>query len=333
MLTDRRILGRSGIEVSRLGLGGLFVASFAAELDQAKRTVRRAVELGINYIDTAPTYGNSEEVLGEAMSDLDRPVVLSTKLGGRPQPFEPQNRDCLAQSVEESLRLLKRDSIDLLMIHEPDRPGQYHWWTDWAGPEGPVLEYIEELRQTGVVRAVGLGGTSVWEMEHLVRSGRFDVVLTAFNYSVLWREAASTVIPAAKENNVGLIVGSPLQQGALARRYDGVVEQRPYWLSRPRWEQFRALYALADETGLSLPELALRFVLSNDDVDCVLMGARSPEEVEQNVRSAGAGPLPADVLVRLDAIAESVPYRPYGEPIGLGWILGSPENYRGMQGL
>jgi aryl-alcohol dehydrogenase-like predicted oxidoreductase len=87
--------------------------------------VHRALELGVNYIDTAPTYANSEEVLGRVLENATQPFILSTKLGGRPQPFLPQDKDCLMRSIEESLRLLKRDHIDLLMIHEPDRPGQY----------------------------------------------------------------------------------------------------------------------------------------------------------------------------------------------------------------
>ncbi len=327
---DARPLGRTGLTVSRIGLGGLFVASFAAELQQAMHAVHRALELGINYIDTAPSYGNSEEVLGQALRGVPTPVIVSTKLGGRPDPFDPRNKDHLLDSVRTSLRLLGRDRIDLLMIHEPDRPGQYDWWTDWTQLQGPVLEVIDALRCDGLIGHAGLAGTTVYEMEHLVRSGRFDVVLTAFNYSLLWREAGDTVIPAAKERGMGVIVGSPLQQGALARKYDAIVHARPHWLSNARWEQFRRLYRLADECAIALPELALRFVLSNPDVDCVLMGARSAAEVEQNVAAGAAGALPADVLAAVDYIAHMVPYRPYGEPIGLGWILGSPDSYRGM---
>lgn len=331
---EKRLLGRTNLSVSRLSLGGLFVASFASELEASRQTVKRAIELGVNYIDTAPTYGNSEEVLGHCLEGVDAPLVLSTKLGGRPEPFDPRNKSCLMASVKESLHRLGRDHVDILMVHEPDRPGQYDWWTDWQDLHGPVLEVLDDLKRQGVIRYCGIGGTTAYELAHLVRSGKFDVVLTAFNYSLLWREAAIDVIPAAKAQGVGVIVGSPLQQGALARKYPEAVEDsRVYWLSKPRREQFRALYALVDETGIPLPEMGLRFVLSNPDVDCVLMGARSAGEVEQNVASANKGALPEDVLRRLDAIAAQVPFRPYGEPIGLGWILGAPLNYRGMGAL
>ncbi|MBM4042061.1 MAG: aldo/keto reductase, partial [Planctomycetes bacterium] len=113
-------LGRTGLEVSRLGLGGLFVASFASPEDQAVKAVHRALDLGVNYIDTAPGYHNSEEVLGKALKGVTQPVILSTKFGGRPQPFKPQDKACLMASMEQSLKLLGRDSIDMLLIHEPD---------------------------------------------------------------------------------------------------------------------------------------------------------------------------------------------------------------------
>ena len=322
------ILGRTGLEVSKLGFGGLFVASFAAALDEARKTVHRAVELGINFIDTAPGYGNSEEVLGKALQDIHQPLILSTKLGGRPKPFKPQDKDGLMASVQESLRLLGRDKIDILMVHEPDRPGQYDWWADWEDINGPVLELLHDLRKQGVIKYLGLGGTTAYEMAHLVRSGKFDVVLTAFNYSLLWREAAMEVIPAAKEQKMGIITGSPLQQGGLSRRYDQAVNKGAPWLSRARQEQFKKLYALLDECGIPLPELGLRFVISNPDIHCVLMGARSVAEVEQNVAAIEKGPLPQVLLNKLDDIAALVPYRPFEEPFGMG-RLGAPQDYKG----
>ncbi len=324
-------LGRTNLEVSKLAFGGLFVASFVTELEAGKKAVSRALELGINYIDTAPGYGNSEEVLGKAIAGVKSPLIISTKLGGRPQPFLPQDKACLRSSVEESLRLLGRDHIDMLMIHEPDRPGQYNWWTDMINVKGPVLELMDELKAEGKIRFVGLGGTTTTELAHLCRSGKFDVVLTAFNYSLLYREAALEVIPAAKAAKMGIIVGSPLQQGALARRYDEELKTPgAFWVSKPRKEQLQALYAFCDECGIPLPELGIRFVISNPDVHCVLMGARSAAEVEQNAKAANAGPLPADILKRLTEIADMVPFRPFGEPFGIGWLLGNPAQYKGQ---
>ncbi len=314
---NKRKLGRTNLEVSELGLGGLFVSRVGGPFEQAREAALRAFQLGVNYVDTAPTYLDSEEVLGRILEEVSAPLIISTKLGGRPQPFEPRNRHHLYRSFEESLRLLKRDRVDILMVHEPDRPGQYDWWTDWDRPAGPVLEVLEELKSRGLIRFTGLGGTTAYEMARLIRTGVFDVVLTAFNYSLLWREAEHEVLPAAIEQGMGIIIGSPLQQGALARRFDHEVREGAPWLSKPRRAQYLRLYAYLDEIGMSLPEAGLRFVLSNPNVSCTLMGARSASEVEENVSFAERGALPAEVQDALAEIAAMVPFRPFEEPFGL----------------
>jgi aryl-alcohol dehydrogenase-like predicted oxidoreductase len=313
-----RTLGKTGLAVSELALGGLFVSKVGGAFEQGRKAILRAVELGVNTIDTAPGYANSEAVIGKVLPEVAAPIVLSTKLGGRPQPFRPQDRDCLMASVEESLRLLGRDTIDLLMIHEPDRPGQYDWWPNLSDGEysAPVIDFMQDLKRQGIIHYMGLGGTTAYEIVPIIKSGHFDVVLTAFNYSLLWREAEIAVLPTAQEMGMGIIIGSPLQQGALARKYDEV-RTGARWLSPPRQAQFQALYDFADEIDMTLPELALRFAISNADISCVLMGARSEREVELNVASVERGALPQPVLERLDEIAAMVSFRPFEEPFGL----------------
>ncbi|MBL7200911.1 MAG: aldo/keto reductase [Anaerolineae bacterium] len=312
-----RTLGTTGLQVSELGMGGLFISSFGAERQEARRAVRRALELGVNYVDTAPGYHDSEEVLGFALDGVEQPYILSTKLGGRPQPFDAQDKGALRRSIEDSLRLLKRDHIDVLIIHEPDRPGQYDWFPDWERFHGPVCELLSELKAEGVIRFTGLGGTTAYTLPHIVATGEYDVVLTAFNYSLLWQEATIAVLPEAVKQGMGIVIGSPLQQGALARCYTEEVEQGARWLSPPRRAQFKRLYALVADLGVTLPELALRFVISNPHISTTLMGARSVTEVEQNVRSIEKGPLSQDVLDEIQAIAALVPFRPFEEPFGL----------------
>ena len=258
-----RLLGKTGLQVSELSLGGLFVASFASPLEEASAAVSRALDLGINYIDTAPMYGNSEEVLGKSLVGEERPLILSTKIGGRPEPFEPQNADCLLASVEESLRLLGRENIDILMIHEPNRPGQYDSWSDRENFTGPVLDVLARLKEEGKIRFTGIGGTTTHELARLISTGRFDVALIAYNYSLLWREAQIEAIPASARYWTGIILGSPLQQGALARRYDEQIANGAPWMSKPRRDQFKALYRYLDEIDMSIAEVGLRFCLSN----------------------------------------------------------------------
>ena len=318
------ILGSTGLKVSELSLGG---GQFwtGSNVEQVREVIDVAFSAGINYIDTAPGYGDSEKLLGQALANVDHPYIISTKLGGYPEPFDPRNPQALHTSVKHSLQLLGRDYVDILMIHEPDRPGQFDWWTDWENFTGPVLEVMDQLKAEGIVRFTGLGGTTAYELAHIINTGRFDVVLTAFNYSLLWREAEIAVIPAAKANNMGIIAGSPLQQGALTQRYDEQIAHGARWLSLPRRQQYKALYSLLDELGMSIVELAMRFVISNSDISCVLTGARTAQELKENLAVVQKGPLPADVLRRLDEIYAMVPFRPVEEPFGLPFT----REYRG----
>jgi aryl-alcohol dehydrogenase-like predicted oxidoreductase len=314
---EYRILGKTGLRVSLLGMGGLFVSRVGGnDRDEARRAVHRAFELGVNYVDTAPTYANSEEVLGYALQGA-KPYYLSTKLGGRPEPFNAQDADGLRYSIEESLRLLHRDYVDILIIHEPDRPGQYDWWTDYDQFLGPVNDVLDDLKRQGTIKFTGLGGTTAYEMPRILATGRYDVVLTAFNYSLLWREAEIAVLPEAKKQGMGIIVGSPLQQGALARMYEDEVRSGAPWLSPPRRRQYIKLYELVHDSGMPLAEMALRFVISNPDISTTLMGARSQAEVELNVAAVEKGPLSPALLARLQEIADMVPFRPFEEPFGL----------------
>ena len=310
-------LGRTGLNLGKLALGGLFISSYGAKFEQARLVAMRAIELGVNYIDTAPGYLDSEEVVGKILKDVDVPVIISTKLGYKPEPFRPRDKDFLRKSVEKSAALLGRDVIDILMIHEPDRPGQFDWFDDLDTCDGPVTELLEELKEEGLIRFTGVGGTTTHEMARVIRSGKFDVVLTAFNFSLLYREAEIEVFPAAQEQGTGIIIGSPLQQGAFAVRRDDEIESGAPWMSLARRNQFKALYGLLNETGLPIVEVAMRFVISNPAVDCVLSGIKSSEEIEQNIAYIEKGPLPDDILKRLDEIYAMVPFRPFSEPLGL----------------
>lgn len=313
-----RLLGKTGIKVSALSLGGgMFHSSKGNSLEEAKRIVRHAIELGINYIDTAPAYGDSEKVLGYALEGVNDPCIISTKLGGRPSPFDPQNKDDLRQSFDESLKLLKKDVIDILFIHEPDRPGQYNWFPDWDNFYGPVCDLMNELKSENLVRFTGLAGTTAYTIADIIKTGEYDVVLTAFNYSLLWQEALISIIPEAKKRNMGIVIGSPLQHGALAECYTDEIENDAGWLSPPRREQFKRLYTLVKEIDIPIAELGLKYLLSNEDISAILIGVKSLRELEQNVKTVEKGPLPENIVRRIDEIAKMVPFRPYEEPYKL----------------
>ena len=315
-----RAFGKTGLQVSELAMGGLFVSNTGGARERAIAAIHRALELGVNYVDTAPGYHDSEEVIGQALEGVSPQPIVSTKLGYFPQPFEPLNKDFLRRSVDNSLRLLKRDWVDILMIHEPDRraPQFFDWWTDYDNYRGPVLDLLLELKEEGIAKHIGLGGTTPYAMPPIIRTGHYDVLLTAFQYSLLWREAEWEVLPAAIEQGLGIIIGSPLQQGWLEDRFDDqFATLRPSAVPLPRQRQLQALYSYLDEINLPITEVALRFVISNPNISTTLMGARSPQQVEQNAASIEKGPLPPEALAALKEIAAMVPFRPYEESYGM----------------
>ena len=322
---EKRRLGKTDLEISVLSIGGLYTSSLAGGIDETKRIINRAVEFGINAIDTAPAYADSELTVGAAIADVDAPLIITTKLGGKPQPFDARDAAGLRYSIEDSLRLLGRQHIDLLMIHEPDRPQQYPWWTSYSPLEGPVLEVMNEFKAKGLVRFTGLAGTTVTEMDFLVQSNLFDVVLTAFNYNILFREARSTVIESAKNLDMGIVMGSALGQGFLTRRSDDEVANPPIWLSEQRAKQFRAYYDLLDESAMQPHELCLRFAISDPAISTIPVGCKTMEHLETSVEAVSKGPLSSDIIERLDQIAAMVPCRPFEEPM----ILPFKKEYTG----
>ena len=313
----RRILGRTGLEVGELSLGGAFITRGEVGFKGALPVVSRALELGMNLADTSADYGDSEEGLGWALHEIGKPCIVSTKLGppGDWPSFDPKNKEQLRQVVERSLKHLHRDVIDILMVHEPDRPGQLDWYDDGISFQGPVVELLQELKEEGLIKYTGVGGTTVHEMTRLVATGAYDVVLTGFNSSPLWQEALSTVIPEAVRQNMGVFLASPTQQGWLVRKY-GEVEHGAPWLSPARRAQLKALYRLVDEIDMELPVLCLRWALGVAGVSTVLTGPRNVAQLEQNYQAVEQGPLPDDIAGRLDEIAAMVPHRPFEEPAG-----------------
>ena len=315
---EKRILGRTGLEVGALSLGTAFATRGEEGFCGAKNIIFEALELGLNLIDTSADYGDSEAGVGNAMKEISQPCILSTKLGPRSRDFDPKNKGQLRAIVEESLRLLHRDTIDILMIHEPDRSGQFDWWDDLRTFRGPVSELLRELKDEGIIRFTGLGGTTAYEMVPIIATGFYDVVLTAFNSSMLWREAYIELIPEARRQNMGILMASPTQQGWLAERYDEQLERaNSRWLNKPRREQLKLLYKLVDELGIPIPELSLRWVLTTADASTsVLTGPRNLAQLRQNVDAFRDGVLSNDIMERIDEIAAMVPFRPYEEPFG-----------------
>jgi aryl-alcohol dehydrogenase-like predicted oxidoreductase len=313
----KRRLGRTDLQVTELGLGGVFVRTAVTAPGEGVRVVQRALELGVNYLDTAPLYGDSQQVLGEALQDVTAPYLLGAKCGRWDWETGPyRSLDAFKRQFEQTLRDLRRDEVDILYIHEADWAP---YWTDMSVPRttqflepdaeydfdgAPVAVFLRWVKDQRRARFLGISGNNAHLLAKVLREMEtpIDVVLTAFQYSLLWRNAPHELFPLAAELDVGVVLGAPLQQGRLAQVYPEWVRNPPDWMDEDLRARYERLYAIHAETGLSLAELAIRFLLWDRRFASVIPGAASIEQIEENVRCATAGPLPDELHARLDAL-------------------------------
>lgn len=308
-----RQLGRTGLRVTELGLGGYqFTGEFKVPRADARDAITEAIGSGINLIDTAPMYGagESEELIGRAAAaGAGRDIHISGKIGYLELTVTRhlgasayQDEDALRRVVAHSLHLLRRSEFDVLYIHEPEWP---EWGLNSTTGDAVVTAVLERLKKEGLARAIGVAGQDAELNAALIQTNRFDVVLSVMHYDLTTSDARASLLPAAERHGVGVILGTPLRQGLLARAHSHPVAAMVADAERPLDEQealarkLTSIYRLARETGMSLPELALRYLLSDKRVSSVIPGARSAADVQLNVQAALKGPLPADLLTAI----------------------------------
>ncbi|NJC81459.1 aldo/keto reductase [Planosporangium mesophilum] len=313
-MMEYRSFGRTGVQVSALTLGAMnFGAWGNPDQDDSIRIIHRALDAGINVIDTADVYsqGESEEIVGKALAGGQRDdVFLATKFHG--QMGEERNRRgnsrrWIIREVEDSLRRLRTDWIDLYQVHRPDPD------TDFDDTLGALSDLVHQ----GKIRYIG---TSTFEPSSIVegqwiaeRRGRERVVSEQPPYSILVRGIERDMLPVAQRYGLAVIPWSPLAGGWLAGRYrpgqqaSKRAERIParYDASNPanapKAEAVEQLAALAEEAGLSLIHLALAFVLEHPAVTSAIIGPRTMEQLESQL-GAEKVRLTPDVLDRIDEI-------------------------------
>ena len=308
-----RPFGRTGESLPALGFGGGFVNY--AGFDRSVETVRRALGLGIRYLDTSVAYrhGAAQAILGETLAGVAGPAFVATKIGYFREARHFRSVEAMHVQLRENLRLLRRDSVDLLQVHEADWD---NWWSDRpdVGPcrlfelEGsfdfanaPVIQFLREARARGLCRHVGITGNHARHLGRIIREvDGLDAVLVAYNYTPLNVTAREHILPVAAAKGMAVVVAglftfvNSLPKGwATEGSYLG-----------PRSDvQLAALQQLQRDSGLPMAELALRFVAADPGLGVVLAGACQPAEAEQNVASFLRGPLPADLHAAVEAIA------------------------------
>jgi len=291
---NRRTLGRTGLSVSEIGFGAwaiggnAFGNSYGATDDaESARAIRRAFELGCNFFDTADVYGHghSETLLGAALHDVRDQVFIATKAGGN---F--YNRDMrldftpgyLRFAVERSLERLRADYIDLLQLHNPP--------INLISARG-TYEPLEEMKREGLIRFYGVSVHPPEEGVAAVQATMPDTVQIVYNLAR--REAEDTFLPTAHAANVGVIAREPLANGFLAGRYNaastwerGDIRSR---MPRPYVAQLSALgqrvLELAEQSGMTAAQLALKFVLDRPEIACAIVGMKTVHQVEENLNA------------------------------------------------
>jgi aryl-alcohol dehydrogenase-like predicted oxidoreductase len=320
-----RTLGRTGIKVTPYALGAMMLGSFGnPDRAEGVRIIHRALDAGINFVDTADRYGDSEEVVGEALVGRRDQVVLATKFTG-PVDDDVNHRGAsrrwIMQAVERSLRNLRTDHIDLYQVHRPD-------------PDTDIdetLSALTDLVRQGKVRAIGtssMRGSEIVEAQWVSERRGFERFRTEQpNYSILDREIEREILPVAQRYGMGTLIYSPLAGGALTGRYRAGQSNDEFRAStgmrhfrdERRLAAIEQLIALSDEVGIPLTHLAMAFVIAHPGVTSAIAGPRTMEQLEDTLAGAEVS-LSDEILDRIDAIV------PPGESIGrMDMVYRGPE--------
>jgi D-threo-aldose 1-dehydrogenase len=311
---EKARIGRTNLTVSRLGLGTAALPGLYAAVDRgdAIGAIRQALARGLNLIDTAPMYGHgmSEELLGEALAGVPREsYVLSTKVGRLLAPEDPVkmadsqwrnispyrwyfdfSREAILRSHEESLKRMKVDRVDILLIHDPD-----DHWEDAIRFAYPA---IHRLREEGTVKAIG-AGMNQWQMlKRFAEEGDFDCFLLAGRYTLLDRTAEPEFLPVCERKGTSILIGGPYNSGILAGGTTFNYAPAPAEML----ERVARMRRVCDSYGVDLKAAALQFPFRHPAVAATIPGARTAVELDQNVQLLQTE-IPSELWKSLESLA------------------------------
>ncbi|MGE5322025.1 MAG: aldo/keto reductase [Actinomycetota bacterium] len=291
-----RNLGKSGLQVSLIGLGCLNFGH-RIDLESSRQVIHKALDAGITFFDTADVYGGpggSETILGQVLGHHRKDIVLATKFGNvmdASRTLKGASRRYIVNAVEASLQRLKTDWIDLYQLHRPDP----------LTPIEETLRALDDLIHEGKVRYIGCSNLRAWQVVDAQWTSR-ALGLNAFvscqdEYNLVAREAEIDLLPAMEAHGLGLVPYYPLASGLLTGKYKRnepppVDSRFAVWkplaarhLNETTWQIVERLEAFCSQRGRSLVELAFSWLAAKPIVASVIAGATRPEQIEQNVKA------------------------------------------------
>lgn len=280
---ERRLLGKTGLEVSALGFGGAEIGYENASLDTVERLLGSALDAGLNVIDTAECYAGSEELIGQAAGHRRDQFHLFTKCGhasGLPYPdWDPK---MLRESIDRSLQRLRTDRVELVQLHT---------CSEELLRQGDVITVLQEVRDAGKTRFIGYSGDHK-AARYAVECGAFDTLQTSV--SIADQEPIDLTLPLALEKGIGVIAKRPLANVVWTK----TVSPDDYVYSY--WQRLQALkYDFLN--GPEAVSTALRFTLAQPAVATAIVGTKNPDRWQSNARLLDAGPLPPEQAAAIHA--------------------------------
>ena len=305
-------LGTTGISLTAVGVGGWLgeledpEATDAQRVEAAIATVQRAVELGVHYFDSSPAYGRTpggaERWLGIGLQTLSAEhragLTISTKVGTDAERSHQYDADSIRWSLERSLKRLQLDKVDIIHVHDPGTDEQM----DEILAPGGAFEALEALKEEGVIRALGLGVRNHRFLRRAIESGRIDSILPSYDYHPI-RTSVLPILELAAGRGVGVANGSPYAAGLLAMDPDIAVGRR--WADDEDLELARQLWRWCGEREIELGALAMQYSMRCARIDATLVGPRTADEVEANVRHATTE-IPEEAWVELEELRASM---------------------------
>ncbi len=292
-----REMGSTGWQISEVSLGGAYLMGTDPERAQesTSEVLRHALKLGINYIDTAPLYGKSEELLGGALEGVAEHFYVATKVGYDPPNFDYRG-DNVVWSIERSLQRLRIPKLSIAQIHEVNMAG----WERITEPGG-TLDGLKEVKKRGLCERIGITGRAIPLLAKLADTGEFDTVLVYHDYHPCSQKAAKAVIPAAAAHNMGIVVATPLAGLLFAdepRRSEAVAAIED---EAEQKRVQRVLGRLQDLPGTHAQN-AFQYILADSRVTTVSSGAANISELEDVAQASEMGPLLSSLCQELNQI-------------------------------